>query len=42
MAATDLKEKVLVSVNYLVVNNQNSGAMAVLTLIMMFNLGDDT
>ena len=30
MAVIQLKEKVLVSVNYLVVNNQDSGAMAVL------------
>ena len=42
MALTYLKEAGLISGNYLGVNNQNSGAITVLTPIMKFNLGDDT
>ena len=42
MAVTYLKEAGLISGKYLRVNNQNSGAAAMLTSIMMFNVDDDT
>ena len=42
MAVTYLKEAGLISGQYLGVNNQNSGAVGMLTSIMMFNVGDDT
>ena len=37
-----LKEAGSISGKYLGVNNQNSGAVAMLTSIMMINVGDDT